>query len=71
MAANLPGGIEHPVHLSERPLDIRDELQAEAGDHGVEGAVVERELLGIHHPRLDIDETGGIGRRPGEIQHGA
>ena len=43
---NRPPGCEHPGDLGDRRVDLVDVLEHEAGDHGVERAVGERELVG-------------------------
>jgi hypothetical protein len=38
-----PPGREHPGHLGDRLVDVVDVLEHQAGDHGVEGGVGERQ----------------------------
>ena len=47
-------GLQHAPDLGQRPLYIRDELQAEAGNRRVERARLQVEALRVHHPRLDV-----------------
>ena len=42
---NRPPGDEHPGDLGDRLVDLVDVLEHEAGDHGVERCVGERQLV--------------------------
>ena len=44
--AEPPAGHEHPSDLGDRRVDLVDVLENEAGDHGVEHLVRERQLVG-------------------------
>ena len=66
----MPPGPADPDQLVGGLLVVRREHHADAGQHGVELAVVERQGLGVGLPPVEVDAALGGGRAPGVEQLG-
>ena len=67
----MPAELQHAMRFRKRALDARHVADAERDGHGVEGAVGERQRLGVAlDERHDIVEPALGGARAADLEHG-